>query len=146
MSSKTLFIAALLFTFFTQTLSAESMDFKNLTGSWHLLAIDGKEVRKARSIVEFDGKNMKISGFDACNRITGLLRVDAKTKYYYTNLTKTRMACRSSLHSYVSHTLHKTFDARFIITKEKKYGVNGITIKSAKHELFFKKMGKDSLF
>ena len=89
---------------------------------------------------------MKIKGFDGCNSIGGLLTQDPKTKNYSTKLRTTRMACRSSLHSYVSQKMHQTLEAKFIIKKEKKYGIKGITLKSAKHELFFKKMGKDSLF
>ena len=127
-------------------LLAEAIDFKNLTGSWHLRAMDGKEVRKARAILEFDANSMKISGFDGCNSINGLLKQDPTNKNYYSKLTSTRMACRGSLHRYVSHNLHQTLESRFIMSKEKKYGIHGLRIKSGKHELFFKKMGKDSLF
>jgi len=146
MSSKSLFITSLLFTLLSTHIFAESIHFKNLSGSWHLRVLDGKEVRKARAILEFDEGSMKIAGFDGCNSISGLLQEDPTTHNYHTKLTSTRMVCRGSIHRYVSQNLHQTLESRFIIKKETKYGIKGITIKSNKHELFFKKMGKDSWF
>lgn len=39
--------------------------------------------------------------------------------------------------------MHETMHEGFSIKKETKYGVDAIILKSAKHELFFKRMGKD---
>ena len=147
MSSKILFISVLILTFFNHTLFAETLNVKKLSGSWHLRALDGNEVRKARAILEFDGQSMKISGFDGCNSINGLLTLDPQTKNYHSSaLRTTRMACRGNIQRYVHQKIHNTLESSFIIRKEKKYGIEGITIKSSKHSLFFKRMGKDSWF
>ena len=126
----------------TATLWAENIDLEKLSGSWHLRVLDGGEVRKARAILDFDAKKMKLSGFDGCNRITGNLIKDTQ-QHLSAQLRSTRMACRENIHRYVSKRLHETVSEGFSIKEEKKYGVEGITIKSTKHELFFKRMERD---
>lgn len=120
----------------------QSVDLNDLNGNWHLRVMDGKEVRKARAILDFDAGKMKVSGFDGCNQITGTLKGD--DKHMSSKLISTRMACRQSIHAYVSKKLHETISEGFSIKEEEKYGIKGITLKSSKHELFFKRMGKES--
>ena len=142
MLNKKIFISALFISLSTNYLPAESktIDLDDLNGNWHLRVMDGMEVRKARAILDFDTKKMKLSGFDGCNRIAGALKIN--THYNFSSqLTSTRMACRQNIHNYVSKRLHETVSEGFIINEDKKYGVDGITIKSAKHELFFGRMG-----
>lgn len=129
--------------FLTYPLQAEPVDISTLSGSWHLRTMDGNEVRKARAILEFDAKEMLLSGFDGCNQITGTLTHDTNSTAYTTKLMTTKMACREHIHSYVSQKLHETIDEGFTLQEEEKYGIEGITLKSSKHELFFKKMGKE---
>ena len=126
----------------TATLWAENIDLEKLSGSWHLRVLDGGEVRKARAILDFDAKKMKLSGFDGCNRITGNLIKDTQ-QHLSAQLISTRMACRENIHRYVSKRLQETVSEGFSIKEEKKYGVEGITLKSASHELFFKRMERD---
>jgi len=126
----------------TATLWAENIDLEKLSGSWHLRVLDGGEVRKARAILDFDAKKMKLSGFDGCNRITGNLIKDTQ-QHLSAQLISTRMACRENIHRYVSKRLQETVNEGFSIKEEKKYGVEGITLKSASHELFFKRMERE---
>ena len=141
---KKIFILTLFLSFFSHTLSAEiktANDLSDLTGNWHLRAMDGKEVRKARAILDFDVKKMQLSGFDGCNRIAGTLKINTNTNFS-SQLRSTRMACRQNIHRYVSKRLHETVSEGFTITEGKRYGVNGITLKSPSHNLFFGRMGK----
>ena len=125
------------------SISAQPVDLSTLSGSWHLRVMDGNEVRKARAILDFDAEKMLLSGFDGCNRITGTLKKDVNNTLS-AMLASTRMACRQNIHRYVSKHLHETVKEGFSIKEDKKYGVEGITLKSAHHELFFKRMEKDS--
>ena len=126
----------------TATLWAENIDLEKLSGSWHLRVLDGGEVRKARAILDFDAKKMKLDGFDGCNRISGNLVKDTQ-QHLSAQLISTRMACRENIHRYVSKRLQETVSEGFSIKEEKKYGVEGITLKSATHELFFKRMERE---
>ncbi len=141
---KKISILSLLIFLSTNYLLAESqtIDLDNLNGNWHLRAMDGKEVRKARAILDFDVKKMQLSGFDGCNRIAGTLKINTNTNFS-SQLRSTRMACRQNIHRYVSKRLHETVSEGFTITEGKRYGVNGITLKSPSHDLFFKKMGSE---
>ena len=141
-------------TFFISILAALSMtniqadtepiDLSKLDGNWHLRIMDGMEVRKARAILDFDSAKMQISGFDACNQISGTLIKDSNSSMS-SQLKATRMACRQPIHSYVSKRLHETMQEGFKITETSRSGVDGITLKSSKHELFFGKMGESSM-
>ena len=142
MSPKIMLLSATLFSLLMTQVSAETIDLDKLSGSWHLRVLDGGEVRKARAILDFDTKHMKLNGFDGCNRITGNLVKDSQ-EHLSAQLISTKMACRENIHRYVSKRLHETVSEGFIIKEEKKYGVEGITIKSTKHELFFKRMERD---
>lgn len=128
---------------FATTLLSANINLSDLSGSWHMRVMDGMEVRKARAILDFDAKKMRIDGFDSCNRISGILKENPQTKQLSSKLQTTRMACRENMQRWVSKRLHETIDEGFSIKEEKKYGVEGITLKSAKHELFFKRMGKN---
>jgi heat shock protein HslJ len=132
-------------TLLTSSVLAEtkSIDLNTLSGNWHLRVLDGMEVRKARAILDFDTEKMKLSGFDSCNRIGGVLQKNSDTNITVPMLMSTRMACRGNIHNWVSKRLHQTLEEGFSIKKEKKYGIEGITLKSPSHELFFKKMGKE---
>jgi len=143
MSSKFLLLCATLFSLLTTQVAAEPIDLNELSGSWHLRVLDGGEVRKARAILNFDATHMKLSGFDGCNKISGNLDKNAQSQYK-AQLISTRMACRENIHHYVSKRLHETISDGFSIKEEKKYGVEGIIIKSSKHELFFKRMERRS--
>jgi len=58
-------------------------------------------------------------------------------------LSSTRMACRGKMHTWVSKRLHETLKEGFTVKEEKRYGVEGLTLKSSKHELFLKQMERD---
>jgi len=139
---KKIFIIGILATFTTNYLLAETktIELDELSGNWHLRIMDGMEVRKARAILDFDIKKMQLSGFDGCNRISGTLKKMSNTNIS-SQLRTTRMACRESIHRYVSKRLHQTVSAGFSITETTKNGVDGITLKSPSHALFFKRMG-----
>ena len=144
MLKKKIFIFTLLFSLFATVLSAETVsvdDLSNLNGNWHLRAMDGHEVRKARAILDVHGEQMIINGFDGCNSIYGNLKAHNKITFSAT-LTSTRMACRQSIHRYVSKRFHETINEGFTITEGKRYGIEGITLKSKNHDLFFKRMGE----
>jgi heat shock protein HslJ len=146
MSSKIMLLSATLFSLLTTQISAETIDLDKLSGSWHLRVMDGGKVSKARAILDFDATHMKLNGFDGCNRISGNLAKDVQ-EHFSAQLISTRMACRENIHRYVSQRLHETVKEGFTIKKEEKYGIDGITIKSSKHELFFKRMeGKSNWF
>ena len=121
---------------------SQPVDFKKLNGTWHLRVMDGMEVRKARAILEFNINKMQLSGFDACNRIGGRLVKNAEHNMTTPMLMSTKMACRGKIFNWVSKRLHETLKEGFDIKEEKKYGVQGITLKSPSHALFFKKMGR----
>ncbi len=140
---KKIVIIATLVTLATANLTAkiQTIDLDDLNGNWHLRVMDGMEVRKARAILDFDTEKMQLSGFDGCNRISGTLQKigDANMS---SKLASTKMACRGRIQSYVSKRLHETVSEGFSITEDTKYGVDGITLKSSSHELFFGRMGK----
>lgn len=126
----------------------ESAKLDTLNGTWHLRIMDGMEVRAARAILNFDTKKMILSGFDSCNSISGALQVNndcnnSNDSNITSQLTSTTMACRESIHSYVSKRLHETVKEGFSFMQSKRNGVDGITIKSSSHELFFKKMERN---
>ena len=133
----------LLFSLLLSTLLSANTTLSELSGSWHMRVLDGMEVRKARAILDFDAKKMRVNGFDSCNRISGILTQNPQTQQLSTKLRTTRMACRGRIQKWVSKRLHETMSEGFSIKKETKYGVEGITLKSAKHELLFKRMGKE---
>jgi heat shock protein HslJ len=116
--------------------------FNPLNGNWHLRVMDGMDVRKARAIVDLDLDAMKLSGFDACNRMHGNLVVHSETNTSVPMLITTRMACREPIHTWVSLRLQETLKEGFTIKEETKYGLKGIILKSPKHELFLKRMGR----
>jgi heat shock protein HslJ len=122
-------------------LHADTVDLEDLEGDWHLRIMDGYDVRKTRAILDFKPKSMRLEGFDACNRISGKL-VPLGNGTYKSTLKTTRMACRGKSHNFVSSRLHETIENGFTIKEERRYGVDGITIKSATHDLFFKRMGE----
>ncbi len=142
MLHKTVTISLFFLTLFTAPVTAQAIYIEKFDGAWHLRALDGMEVRKARAILDFDATKMRLEGFDGCNRITGKLTKNHEGKLT-ANLISTRMACREPIHTYVSQRLHTTIAEGFTIQEEKVYGIEGITIKSASHELFLKKMGED---
>lgn len=139
------FILSLLLLLCTNLLFAEEYSIPKeklgeLDGNWHLRIADGMEARKARTILEFDFKKMTISGFDGCNKISGILVV-SQDNNMTAKLIATKMACRRSIHAYASKRLHETLAEGFTIMRATSNGVDGIMLKSAHHTLFFKKMG-----
>jgi len=125
-------------TLYTQTVTANDFD-----GAWHLRVMDGMEVRKARAILDLDMDKMKLSGFDACNRIGGTLIKNSDSNMTTPMLRSTKMGCRGKIQNWVSKRLHALLKEGFNIKEENKYGVHGITLKSPHHELFFKRMERD---
>lgn len=121
------------------TAQTKTLDLDDLNGNWHVRTMDGKEVRQARAILDFDAKHMKLSGFDGCNPISGELKKSADTRIF-SNISATPSECRQSIHRYVRTRLLKTVKEGFTVTKAKQNGVEGILIKSANHELFLKWM------
>lgn len=140
MTTKSLLFISL----FSTTLLSANINLSELSGSWHMRVLDGMEVRKARAILDFDAKKMRVDGFDSCNRISGILKQNPQTKQLSTQLRTTKMACRGNIQKWVSKRLHETMSEGFTIKEEKKYGVEGITLKSSSYELFFKRMSKDN--
>jgi len=122
-----------------ETITKDHLD--TLNGNWHLWAMNKKDVRKARAILDFHSGEMLLSGFDGCNRISGHLQSITNTQFS-TTLTSTKMACRQSIHRYVRKHLHATIKEGFSINKSTRYGVEGITLKSKSHDLFFQRMGE----
>ena len=112
-------------------------------GNWHVRIIDGKDVRQARAILDLDLDAMRLSGFDACNRMEGRLIREREEHILAEELSTTRMACRESIHMWVRGALHQMIKEGFTIKEEEKYGIKGLTLKSPKHELFLKKMGEE---
>ncbi len=143
MLHKKTLITAILAALCTSYLSAEvkTIDLDELNGNWHLRIMDGMEVRKARAILDFNSKKMKLNGFDGCNRISGTLIKTSDTNMS-SQLASTKMGCRQPIHSWVSKRLHETVKEGFSITETKRNGIDGITIKSTRHELFFGRMGE----
>ena len=133
-------------TLLTSHLSAETktIDLNKFNGNWHLRIMDGMEVRKARAILDFDIEKMKLSGFDGCNRIGGALQKNSDTNMTTPMLMSTKMECREPIHNWVSQRLHEILSEGFSITEAERNGVDGIILKSPRHELFFKKMGKEN--
>lgn len=143
MLNKKSVLFALIVSLSTVQLSAqtESVDLDELNGNWHLRTVDGKDVRQARAILDFDAKNMKLNGFDGCNPMSSTLKENNKIITSKT-VSNESMACRESIHQYVRTRLHKTMKEGFTVKKSTQNGIEGITIKSSKHKLFFKKMGQ----
>ncbi len=131
---------------FSTLLWAKNADIIKFNGAWHLRVMDGMEVRKARAILDFsiDTDTTQISGFDGCNRIMGAIHKSDDSNLSVPLIISTRMACRQKIHNWVSTRLHKTLNEGFSIKEDEKYGVEGITVKSVTHELFLKKMEKES--
>ncbi|PHS38714.1 MAG: hypothetical protein COB07_07765 [Sulfurovum sp.] len=142
MIKKNVWLAVLFAVLYTLSVSAKTIDLDDLDGNWHLRIMDGKEVRKARAILDFDSEKMTINGFDGCNRITGKLVVN--NEIMFSQLKMTKRACRLSVQRYVSQRLHEVMKEGFTISETITNGVEGITLKSPKHTLFFGKMGNDS--
>lgn len=139
---KKTFILSILLSLLTSCLSAEEEIVKldELDGNWHLRIMDGMEVRGARAILDFNSEKMTLSGFDGCNQISGAL-VRVSDTNMTSKLMATKMACREPIHDYASKRLHETLAEGFSIAQSKRDGIEGITIKSQNHELFFKRMG-----
>jgi len=136
-------LTALSISLFSTALFAGTQPLKELSdldGNWHLRVMDGKEVRKARAILDFHSKSMVLRGFDGCNRMSGKIQRTTEDRFF-SKVTSTRMACRNNIHRFVSRGLHTTIKEGFTVTEEKRFGVDGITLKSKHHDLFFKKMG-----
>lgn len=137
------FKTVLILCVYATVLWSGTIEKEDLNGAWHLRVMDGMEVRKARAILDFDMDKMKLSGFDSCNRIGGNLIENSETNTTVPFLMATRMACRNHIHTWVSQRLHEVLKEGYFIVKEKKYGIEGITLKSPSHELFFKRMQRD---
>ena len=143
MINKKIFLGILMSSMFATSIMAGATPMKNLNdikGNWHLRVMDGKEVRKARAILEFHPNEKMIEGFDGCNRFSGKIQRTTQDRFF-TKPKSTRMACRQNIHRYVSQRLLVTMKEGFTVTEGKRHGVTGITIKSKSHDLFFKKMG-----
>ena len=139
-------LATLLISFLGTTLMANSLtksDLSDVDGNWHLRVVDGHNVKKARAIIDFHAKSMIIEGFDGCNRISGYLKIQGESTFY-SKLRSSRMGCRQNVHRYTSKRVKATIKEGFTITKGKRYGIDGMTLKSKHHDLFFKKMGGET--
>ncbi len=126
----------------SSTLLAEenSVKLEELDGNWHLRGADGKSVRQARTILEFNSEKMRISGFDGCNKISGTLNASSENNMS-SKLIGTKMACRNQKQVFASKALHETLAEGFSVVRASSNGVKGILLKSQHHQLFFKKMG-----
>jgi len=139
MKSKKISMFIVLLTLLT-TYSTASNKLNDFNGNWHLRVMDGKEVRKARAIVDFHSKDMLLMGFDGCNRFSGELKKGLENTFS-SKVRISRMACRQYIHKFVSSRLQTTIKEGFTVKEERKYGIDGITIKSKSHTLFLKHMG-----
>jgi len=117
-----------------------SQELKEVNGNWHLRVADGHDVKRARAIVDFHAQQMVLDGFDGCNRISGHLKVQGPN-LFYAKLHSSRMACRQNIHRYTSKRVKAVIKEGFTITRGTRYGIEGITLRSKHHDLFFKKMG-----
>jgi len=136
-------MSTLLLSLLGTTLYASNAPLKNLSdvdGNWHLRVMDGKEVRKARAILDFHSKSMVLEGFDGCNRLSGKILRTTNDRFF-SKIKSSRMACRQNIHRHVSRGLKTTIKEGFTVTETTRYGVEGITLKSKHHDLFFKRMG-----
>ena len=82
---KKIIIAALLLSLLGSTLFAKNAALKSLSdidGNWHLRVMDGKEVRKARAILDFHSSAMILQGFDGCNRLSGKLKRTTNERFF----------------------------------------------------------------
>jgi len=143
MINKKTVLTSLFISLLSSNLFAGTTPLKNLSdldGNWHLRVMDGKEVRKARAILDFHSRSMVLEGFDGCNRMSGKIQRTTEDRFF-SKVTSTRMACRQNIHRFVSRGLQTTIKEGFTVTEEKRFGVEGITLKSKHHDLFFKKMG-----
>lgn len=70
----------LLFPLLLSTLLSANTTFSELSGSWHMRALNGMEVCKARAILDFDEKKMRADGFDSCKRIFGILTQNSQVQ------------------------------------------------------------------
>ena len=141
--NKTIVATALFMSLLSTNLFSEVMTAKDLSdvnGNWHLRTADGHDVKKARAILDFHSTQMIINGFDGCNRISGVLKTQGST-VFYAKLQSSRMGCRQNIHRYTSKKVKAAIKEGFTITKGTRYGVEGITLRSKHHDLFFKKMG-----
>ena len=148
MINKKKFIALLFISLFANSLFGGTVSLKDLSdldGNWHLRIMDGKEVRIARALLDFHSKSMRLEGFDGCNRISGKILRTTEERFF-SKITSTKMACRQNIHRYVSKGLHSTIQEGFTITETTRSGVEGITLKSKHHNLFFKRMGASGIF
>lgn len=143
MINKKILIATLFASIFASNTFSKELplqDLSNLDGNWHLRVMDGHDVRQARAILDFHSAHMFLNGFDGCNKISGNLTKSSHAKFS-AKLAVTKMACRRTIHQFVSKRLHETVQEGFVVSQNKRYGLEGITLKSAHHDLFFKKMG-----
>ncbi len=148
MINKKTIIATLFLSLLGSSLIAGSTPLKSLgdlDGNWHLRVMDGKEVRKARAILDFHSKSMLLQGFDGCNQLSGKIQRTTNDRFF-SKVRTTRMACRQNIHRFVSTRLQTTIKEGFTVTESTRYGVEGITLKSKHHDLFFKRMGASSSF
>ena len=143
MINKTILTTAIFMSLLSTDLLSGAITAKDLTdvnGNWHLRVLDGHNVQKARAILDFHSKQMIINGFDGCNRISGVLKTHGST-VFNSQLKSSRMGCRQNIHRYTSKRLKAAIKEGFTITRNTRYGIEGITIRSKHHDLFFKKMG-----
>ena len=143
MINKKMLLSTLLLSLLGTTLFASNAPLKSLNsldGNWHLRVMDGKEVRKARAILDFHSKSMVLEGFDGCNRLSGKILRTTNDRFF-SKIKSSKMGCRQNIHRYVSRGLKTTIKEGFTVTETTRYGVEGITLKSKHHDLFFKKMG-----
>ena len=141
--NKKMLLSTLLLSLLGTSLFASNAALKSLNGldgNWHLRVMDGKEVRRARAILDFHSKSMVLEGFDGCNRLSGKILRTTNDRFF-SKITSTRMGCRQNIHRYVSKGLKTTIKEGFTVTETTRYGIEGITLKSKHHNLFFKKMG-----
>ena len=148
MINKKTLITTLLLSLLGTSLFAGNAPLKSLDdldGNWHLRVMDGKEVRRVRAILDFHSKSKMLEGFDGCNRLSGKILRTTNDRFF-SKISSTRMACRQNIHRYVSRGLKIAIKEGFTVTESKRFGVEGITLKSEHHDLFFKKMGDSGSF
>ena len=126
--------------FLSSLLWTESDIQKNtIDGNWDLYIMDKKDVHEVRATLNFDTDKMRLSGFDACNRIHGALIQHSDTNITAPVVSSTRMGCRDKKQAWVSRYLHVVLKEGFFAKKENRNNIDGISIKSSSHELFLKK-------
>lgn len=96
---KLVFVLSLAFLFFScgnQSVSEDPSDLKGKTGNYDLITLDGEDVSSEGFILEFEGKEQRLSGKTGCNNF--VVTYEIKDKYLKFNQPMgTEMYCEGEM-------------------------------------------------